>query len=150
LQRKPDNEAPSARFDTEITSSFISEPQQAHNMLPLPSSIPPKTTSFPGAAQGLRWRLWEESCTVKSDSLEGDTAIPIPQTFVQAQQDTISTLPKELNDLRGIGGDKLRLFCTSGTLLTILTKVFAACLGHDISVLCQGGRNESWVPFLKS
>ena len=110
LQRKPDNETPSARFDTEITSSFISEPQQAHNMLPLPSSMPPKTTSFPVPAQGLRWRLWEEGYAVKSDSPEGDTAIPIPQTIVQEQQDAISTLSKELNDLRGIGGDKLRLF----------------------------------------
>jgi hypothetical protein len=62
LQRKPDNKTPSARFDTEITSSFISEPQQAHNMLPLPSSIPPKTTSFPGPAQGLRCGgLWKRA-----------------------------------------------------------------------------------------
>ena len=29
LQRKPDNETPSARFDTEITSSSISQLQQA-------------------------------------------------------------------------------------------------------------------------
>ena len=56
LQRKPDHETPPARFDTEITSSFISEPQQAHDMPPLPSSMPPKTTSSPGPAQGQRWR----------------------------------------------------------------------------------------------
>jgi hypothetical protein len=52
----------------------------------------------------------EEGYAVKSDSPEGDTAIPIPQTIVQEQQDAISALSKELNDLRGIGGDKLRLF----------------------------------------
>jgi hypothetical protein len=54
LQRKPNNETPSARLDTEITSSFISEPQQAHDMPPFPSSMPPKTTSSPGPAQGQR------------------------------------------------------------------------------------------------
>ena len=75
LQRRPDNETPSARFDNETTSSFISQPQQAQHMPPLPPSMPPKTTSSPGPAQGQRWRLWEEGYAVKSDSPEWDTAI---------------------------------------------------------------------------
>ena len=44
LQRKPDNETPSARFDTEITSSFISQPQQAHDMPPFPRQCRPSKT----------------------------------------------------------------------------------------------------------
>ena len=69
-------ETPVADFNTDTTTSFITEPQQIPNRFPsLPQSIPPKTTSSVVPAQRQRWRLWEDGYAVKSESAEWDAAI---------------------------------------------------------------------------
>jgi hypothetical protein len=74
MQRK--SQTPVPDINTETTSSFVREPQQAWNVSPsLPQAIEPKTTSSIVQAQRQPWRLWENGYAVKSDSPEWDAAI---------------------------------------------------------------------------
>ncbi len=70
------DKTPSPRFDAETTSSYISKPQHTKNIsVPLPSSMPPKSTSSAVPVQRQPWRRWEEGYSVTSDSPEWDLII---------------------------------------------------------------------------
>ena len=87
------DKTPSSRFAAETTSSYISKPQYTKDIsVPLPSSMPPESTSSAVPVQRQPWRRWEDGYQVTSDSPEWDLIIAALASEIKTRHYSRKTL----------------------------------------------------------